>query len=283
MLTISNDAPQVKTCSRCMLEKGVEEFNKDKSTKDGLTRWCRSCYRAYNKGLRHSYKDDVKDYTASKSCSCCNLEKDAKEFYKDSNKKGGLSTICKSCDRLKNYPSRSSDKLKSYRRQYRERNPEKIRRIKRAWRDANRSRVRETSAAWKANHADAVAMHSLTARAKRSSCPVKRARKNLGTQLSNAVKTASMSKKLSILDVLDCTIQELRIHLESLFTDGMSWDNYGKGPGKWHIDHVTPLSMFNDPHDKRAWSKINLQPMWEGENCAKGGTNRPWWKSSARI
>lgn len=62
---------------------------------------------------------------------------------------------------------------------------------------------------------------------------------------------------------------QLKAHLESLFTDGMSWENYGD----WHIDHIRPIQDFLnsgvvDPRIINALS--NLQPMWAFENLSKG-------------
>jgi hypothetical protein len=49
----------------------------------------------------------------------------------------------------------------------------------------------------------------------------------------------------------------------------MSWENYGK----WHIDHIKPLSLFDleDPEQlKQACHYTNLQPLWAEENIRKG-------------
>ena len=67
------------------------------------------------------------------------------------------------------------------------------------------------------------------------------------------------------------TAGQLKRHLESLFTDGMSWDNYGE----WHIDHKIPIKAFNytkPEHEdfKRCWALSNLQPMWAKDNISKG-------------
>lgn len=71
----------------------------------------------------------------------------------------------------------------------------------------------------------------------------------------------------------DCTIKtlgyshaQLKKHIENLFLDGMTWDNYGQ----WEIDHVYPVSKFlpNTPmHIVNALS--NLQPLWWQENRSK--------------
>ena len=69
---------------------------------------------------------------------------------------------------------------------------------------------------------------------------------------------------------LGCTPKELREHLERLFRDGMSWENYGlRG---WHIDHIVPLSILDlsDPCEvARACHYTNLQPLWARDNIRK--------------
>ena len=68
----------------------------------------------------------------------------------------------------------------------------------------------------------------------------------------------------SMFQHLGCTIEELKLHLESKFQDNMSWDNYGK----WHIDHIRPLSAFND-NAHEAFYFTNLQPLWARDNLKK--------------
>jgi hypothetical protein len=75
---------------------------------------------------------------------------------------------------------------------------------------------------------------------------------------------------MSAVRDLGCSVENLRLHLEALFTSGMSWDNYGRGG--WEIDHITPLSAFDltDPAQAlRAVHFTNLQPLWAAENLSK--------------
>ena len=66
------------------------------------------------------------------------------------------------------------------------------------------------------------------------------------------------------------SIEELMIHLEALFTVGMTWDNYGyRG---WHIDHIIPCSRFDlslDSEQIKCFHYTNLQPLWMFENISK--------------
>jgi len=75
--------------------------------------------------------------------------------------------------------------------------------------------------------------------------------------------------------LVNYSLEELMSHLESLFIAGMTWDNYGK----WHIDHVTPVSIFSiqsydDKEFKECWALENLQPLWASDNQSKGGGAR---------
>jgi hypothetical protein len=70
--------------------------------------------------------------------------------------------------------------------------------------------------------------------------------------------------------MLGYTRQQLKEHLEKKFIDGMSWENYGDGIGRWHIDHVRPIASFplgSLPNEVSALS--NLQPLWSNENHMK--------------
>jgi hypothetical protein len=68
--------------------------------------------------------------------------------------------------------------------------------------------------------------------------------------------------------LLGCTIGRFKAHLESLFKDGMTWDNYGE----WHVDHIKPLSLFQlklDSEQRAAFNYLNTQPLWAKENLQK--------------
>lgn len=91
--------------------------------------------------------------------------------------------------------------------------------------------------------------------------------------LKQIVKTRVASvvgatKSKNCMKYLGCTIEHFKFHIESLFIDGMSWENYGD----WQIDHAIPL-LYSDP----TWGKIikrlnweNTQPMWKDDNFKKG-------------
>lgn len=78
-------------------------------------------------------------------------------------------------------------------------------------------------------------------------------------------------KSESTVKLLGCSIDEFKKHFESLFTDGMNWDNYIKG--QIHIDHIIPCKSFdlsNFEEQKKCFHYTNLQPLWAIDNLKKG-------------
>jgi hypothetical protein len=94
-------------------------------------------------------------------------------------------------------------------------------------------------------------------------------RVKLRTRLRIAIKTGK--KVGSAVNDLGCSIECFRKYIESGFSLGMTWNNYGRGG--WHLDHIIPLGKF-DLTDREqfliACHYTNYQPMWETENVKKG-------------
>jgi len=51
----------MKTCGKCKLEKPFEDFSKNKSTKDGLASYCKSCKAKAARGSRDKHKKAISD------------------------------------------------------------------------------------------------------------------------------------------------------------------------------------------------------------------------------
>lgn len=71
--------------------------------------------------------------------------------------------------------------------------------------------------------------------------------------------------------LLGCTMAEFVAYVESLWSDGMTWNNWTRDG--WHIDHIVPLSAFDltdADQIKAACHYTNLRPLWAIENLRKG-------------
>jgi hypothetical protein len=79
------------------------------------------------------------------------------------------------------------------------------------------------------------------------------------------------TKRGSAVQLLGCTIEELRRHIERQFLPGMKWENWSHSV--WHIDHVRPFASFDlsDPNQlAQACHYTNLRPLWAFDNMSKG-------------
>jgi len=93
---------------------------------------------------------------------------------------------------------------------------------------------------------------------------IERVRCNTRTALySRGVKKNTKTEK-----ILGCTFEQFKYHIESLFTEGMSWETFSK----IHIDHIIPISSAKTEQDVILLSHYtNLQPLWAKDNLKKGG------------
>ena len=141
---------------------------------------------------------------------------------------------------------------------------------KRAWYLRNREAHLAKSREWrKANLEERRAVQRAYNKAYNQR-PEVRLRRTLRTRLKKALKGSRAAG--TTLELLGCSIEQLRAHLEAQFKPGMNWDNWTRDG--WHIDHVRPLASFDlaDPEQQRAACHYsNLQPLWAIDNLAKGG------------
>jgi hypothetical protein len=73
-------------------------------------------------------------------------------------------------------------------------------------------------------------------------------------------------------DLIGCSFEFLKKHIESQFKAGMSWEDRSS----FHIDHIRPLASFDltKPEQlKAACHYKNLQPLSPTENMSKGARN----------
>ena len=92
----------------------------------------------------------------------------------------------------------------------------------------------------------------------------------LRKRLWDAVTGQNSVKGESFIDLVGCTQGELVQHIESQFTDGMTWGNYGRDG--WHVDHIRPCSSFDLTdldQQRRCFHYTNLQPLWAVDNLRK--------------
>lgn len=107
----------------------------------------------------------------------------------------------------------------------------------------------------------------------------RRAKHSVRTRVNNAVRTVLGGGKTRSwsLQEIGFDVDAYMTHMEKLWEPGMSWENYGKGPGKWVRDEIKPMCAFDmsDPNQARECMRLdNLRPLWWEDNLKKAPEDR---------
>jgi len=237
----------MKTCYKCKSEKDISEFSKDKRSKDGLQGCCKSCYSDYFKQNKQKFHEAGKKYREQNKELIANQKKQYAKENKDLLKAS-----------RKAYYEKNKEHMLAQNKEYYLQNREtKLQYIK-DYRSKNKSKI---------NQRDRVYMFN-----RRQEDPVFRLKCNLRGRLHKYCKQSGLNKRFKTMDSVGLSPADFKTHIESMFVDGMNWDNYGQGEGNWTIDHIKPLCTAKTEEDVFTLNHYtNLRPMWWFDNLAKGG------------
>lgn len=163
-----------------------------------------------------------------KRCGNCNIFKELTEFNKRNECKNGYKSMCRSCQ-------------KEQHKQYRITHNEKILIKQKKWNKENRDYFNN----YKKTRKKTDVQYRLS--------------ENLRKRLKKVLKTTR--KSISALKLLGCSVSDFKKKMESLWSEGMTWNNYGE----WHIDHIKPCNTFNlvdEDEQKKCFHYTNLRPLW---------------------
>ncbi len=183
----------------------------------------------------------------TKICSKCSEIKLLSEFRKDNTKKDGLRPECKKCIREYEFLQRKANPLmmKEKLKIFYQKNPKKRKEYRKNYKKRKHQQRKE----------------------RRNSDPIFNLTNRMRCRIYKYLKIMNISKKNKTFEVVGCTPELLKKHLESQFTDGMSWDLFGE---HIHVDHIIPLSTAKTEEELyELCHYTNLQPLWAIENIRK--------------
>lgn len=105
---------------------------------------------------------------------------------------------------------------------------------------------------------------------KKATDPQFKLKQILRLRLLDALKRNNTTKRHSALELVGCTIEQAKQHLELQFRLNMTWSNHGD---IWEIDHIKPCSSYDltdIEQQKQCFHYTNLQPLTISENRSKG-------------
>jgi hypothetical protein len=167
-------------------------------------------------------------------------------------------------EKAKHYYVQNKETINKKASEYGKKNAEHLKKTHNEYRAANRERARS----WDKKYRDGNKVKIIDKlRERRRNDPMLR----LKDAIRNSIRAYLGSKKTrrgSTFEIVGCTPDFLRGHLEKQFKDGMTWENYGP---YWHVDHRIPLASGNSPEEIMGLSHwTNLQPLTAFENISKG-------------
>jgi hypothetical protein len=160
-------------------------------------------------------------------------------------------------DDKKNYNQR---KERGYHNDYFSKNKTKIYKTRQDWVDKNRDKLNK----WYRDTRPEYIKNRL------KTDPVFKILNNVRTRLKKYLQINNLSKFNKTMELVGCTPQELKLHIEKHFLPGMSWDNYNYKT--WHIDHIKPLRLATTMEDVirlKLMHYTNFQPKWAADNRKK--------------
>ena len=201
----------------------------------------------------------------SKVCIDCKQTKSLQSFSKDKSKNDGLQKCCKSCKQLHSKEWRINNPL--YGKQYLEKNKEQVRQVQQVWLENNPNYQKNYD-----NRTEVKKRKNKQRKNKRNNDPSFTLHGIINTHIAKGIKNITKEyKNNTTLQIVGLeSWDKFREYIESLWTEKMNWDNYGKLTNCWSIDHIIPKSSAKTEEDVYKLNHYtNLRPMWHVENIKK--------------
>jgi hypothetical protein len=214
--------------------------------------------------LLHTEKMEI---PSTKTCTKCKTEKSVIDFHTcQSGARRVPQAVCKPC--------RSIDSKLKY-----QKDKDRIIRVSLAWHNKNKERCAIVAKEYiNKNREKYNARKRAYIRRKYKENISYRITFALRSRLQKAITHGQGFKRLSSVKLLGIGFDDVRNHLQGMFTGEMSWDNYG---ALWHIDHHIPCAawnMKNEHHQLACFNWRNLKPMLKRENRVKHDTLPEGWQ-----
>jgi hypothetical protein len=190
-----------------------------------------------------------------------------KEYIKEYRKKNKVKIKEDTKDYYKKYSLENKEKIKEKNKIYREKNKEHIKEHNKEYREKNKEKISENSKNYYKNNKEVINKKIVKNNNSRKKIDaLYKLRCSISSLISTSIKKQGYTKKSRTHQIIGCSYEEFKKHLERQFTIGMTWENYGK----WHLDHIYPVSLAKDEDDLMKLNHYtNFQPLWALENIKK--------------
>jgi hypothetical protein len=255
----------MKTCFKCNTQFPLTEefFGCREGSPDGYRNDCKGCV----KKRRHDWHEKNREEQLCKMKEYWVENIETMHVYKKEYNEENRDSINAKCH---DYYWANRDKVLSQMKEFRDSHKEEIKRRRTKQRTDNHESVLEKRREYSERNRARINAWASQYCAKRKQVDIPyRILHNTRTRIAIASRGSRKSDRT--IKLIGCTASELKKHLESQFTKGMTWKNYGRKG--WHVDHICPCALFDlsDPEQQKiCFHYTNLQPLWASDNSKKG-------------
>ncbi len=212
----------------------------------------------------------------TKVCNKCNIKKEINQFYFRAKVKGNYSNSCKKCESEMNKKYREANKeaVNLVAKNWKENNKEKTKEYNKKYKADNKSEIKEKGKIYRSENKEKERERDRRNKKKKLNDPVFKMAKTIRDSIGRAFKKNKKIKSKNTINILGCSFEDFKLHIESQFEEWMNWDNFGPyltdGKRTWQIDHIIPISLA-DTEEKIILLNhyTNLRPLGSKENLEK--------------
>jgi len=199
----------------------------------------------------------------NKQCRECNEVKLVEDFYKGRAK-------CKKCITTRSLKYYTDDK--DSRKKYKTDNWKRISKKNAEYHQKNKKRQNQQKRDWYYNKGGRERTYEY--QKEYNKIPKVAAARSYRESFRGVLDRIGTKKEKHTIDYVGYSAEDFKKHIESLWTEGMTWGNHGIGKGKWQVDHYKEVMQFLDEgitNPKIIHALSNLQPLWHDEHSKKTG------------
>jgi lysine/ornithine N-monooxygenase len=208
-----------------------------------------------------------------KVCKKCKEEKELSEYYKHSKMKDGYFSSCKICDikATKNNQLNNKKRFEEYQKKYYlnniERKKEYLKSYSKVYSVINKDKISKSNKDYYLKNKLKITTRNNNNKKIRRLEPLFKLKETISSLIRISIKKRGYTKDSRSYEILGCSYEEFKIHLQRQFVKGMNWQNQGE----WHLDHIYPTSLAKNEEELiRLNHYTNFQPLWAIDNIKKG-------------
>jgi hypothetical protein len=177
-----------------------------------------------------------------KTCRTCGINKELSDYCKVTKNKDGYNNFCRECQNKK-------DKL------YRENNKEKISNRLKNYNEKEEIKEQRSKYAkeFRLKNLELMRKKAIEKQKAKRKDPMYKFKEAIRNRIRNSINHNGARKNSKTAQILGCSFDEFRNHIESKFEPWMNWNNRGLYNGElnygWDLDHIEPISSATSECD----------------------------------